>query len=130
MWGVGALVAPCLPDQFDEPRLCVLSVPLLRAEPLRGDDHHPVIGQSLSGQPLKALPHIVGQIRRMAHVEAQLHGGRNLVDILPTGPDARMKLSSSSSSSIEIELVTWIMTPQRNNHRWRSASLVENFNRA
>ena len=38
--------------------------------------------QPSSGQPLQPLTHIGRQRRRVAHVEAQLHRGRGLVDVL------------------------------------------------
>ena len=37
----------------------------------------------LAGEPLEPRAHVVGQRRRAARVEAQLHGGRHLVDVLP-----------------------------------------------
>ena len=74
-----------LTDQLDEAGQRVLAVALLHAEALGGDDEHAVIGQPLAGQPLQPLLHVLGKDGECAHVEAQLHGGLHLVDVLPAG---------------------------------------------
>src|SRR5215471_2929876 len=73
-------------DQLDQALERVGAVALLGAMALRGDDQHAVAGEALAGKPLEPRAHPVGQARRAAHVEAQLHRGGELVDVLPAGP--------------------------------------------
>ncbi len=47
---------------------------------------HAVLGQAPAGEPHQPHRHVVRQRRRMPHVEAELHRGRELVDVLPAGP--------------------------------------------
>src|SRR5262245_5972159 len=72
-------------DQVEEPLAGVLAVANLGAEAGGGDDEHAVCGQPASREPLQALAHVLWQRLRGAHVEAQLYGGCNLVDVLPAG---------------------------------------------
>ena len=62
------------------------AVALLGAVALRGDDEHALAGEAVAGEPLEPRAHAVGQRRRMAHVEAQLHRAGDLVDVLPARP--------------------------------------------
>ena len=59
---------------------------VLVAVALRDDDDDAFLGQPLAGKPHQPHGHVVGQRRRMAHVEAQLHRRRHLVDVLPARP--------------------------------------------
>src|SRR5215510_281469 len=72
-----------LADQVDQALQRVVAVALLGAVALRRDDHHAIVGEPAAGQPFEPRAHRVGQRWRVAHVEAQLYGGRDLVDILP-----------------------------------------------
>ena len=74
-----------LPDQRDEALLRVLAIALPGRGALGRDDDDAVIGQPLAGKALQLFPHILGKVRRMANVEAQLHRGRDLVDVLSAG---------------------------------------------
>src|ERR1700722_2098291 len=73
-------------DQFDEPFERVVAVALLGAVALGGDHENAVPGQALAGKPLQPRPHLVMKRGRMAHVEAQLHRGRELFDVLAARP--------------------------------------------
>ena len=46
----------------------------------------PSLGEPAAGEPHQPRAHVVRQRRRAAHVEAQLHRGRELVDVLPARP--------------------------------------------
>src|SRR5215831_7417840 len=72
-------------DEFYEPRQRIVAVALLGAVTLSRDDQYTVAGQPPAGEPLQPRPHLMGKRRRMAHVEAQLHRGGELIDILPAG---------------------------------------------
>src|SRR5712691_390979 len=73
-------------DQLDQPVERVLAVALLGAVALRGDHQHALVGEPPPGEALEPRAHVSRQRRRAAHVEAQLHRGRELVDVLPAGP--------------------------------------------
>src|SRR5262249_13003997 len=73
------------PDQFDEPFARLLAVALLGAGALGDDDEHAPRPGPPAGPALEAGGHVGMQRRRMAHVEAQLHCRRQLVDILAAG---------------------------------------------
>src|SRR5215475_1948001 len=70
-------------DELDKPRQRVLAVALLGPITLGRDHEHAVAGQPPPREPLQPRPHLVGQRRGTAYVEAQLHRGGKLVDILP-----------------------------------------------
>src|ERR1700686_4696378 len=73
-------------DQLDEAVERILSVALLGAVTLRHDDQNAVAGEPGARHPFQPLAHVRGERGRPAHVEAQLHGGRELVDVLAAGP--------------------------------------------
>src|SRR6185312_13503284 len=73
-----------LPDQLEQALACIIAVALLRAEALRLDDEHALVGEPPAGEAFKAHTHFARQRRRRPHVETQLHRRRNLVDVLPT----------------------------------------------
>src|SRR5260370_2752189 len=74
------------PDQLHQTRARVIAVALLRAMALRVDHQHALAGEPPAGEPLEPRAHGLGQARRAAHVEAQLHRARKLVDVLPAAP--------------------------------------------
>src|SRR5262249_6387047 len=59
------------------------AVALLGAVVLRRDHQHAVAREPSAREPLEPRAHLVGERGRTAHVEAQLHRGRELVDVLP-----------------------------------------------
>ncbi len=69
-------------DQLDQAIERVGAVALLGAVALRGDDQHALAGQTAAGEALEPQAHVVGQRRRVANVEAQLHCAREFVDVL------------------------------------------------
>src|ERR1700720_3210228 len=73
-------------DQLDEAVERILSVALLGAVTLRHDDQNAVAGEPAARQPFQPHAHVGGQRGRAAHVEAQLHGARELVDVLAARP--------------------------------------------
>src|SRR5579862_378439 len=75
-----------LADQADQAVERILPIAPLGAVALRDDDQHAVAGQPRAGEPLQSGAHVVGQRRRVPHVEAKLHRGRELVDVLPARP--------------------------------------------
>jgi hypothetical protein len=75
-----------LPDQAHQAGNGVLAVLFLGAEPPGIDDQMPFFGHPLSAQPGKTFPNIFGQGRRMGHIEAELNGSGDLIDILPARP--------------------------------------------
>src|SRR5690606_15371238 len=77
-----------LPAGFDEggePLACVLAITLLGAEALGVDDQHALRGHPPVAAGQQPLAHRLGQGRRAGDVEAQLHRGGDLVDVLATG---------------------------------------------
>src|SRR5262245_26128372 len=86
-------------DQVDEAVARVLTVAFLGAMALRVDPQHALAREPAARQPLEAQAHRIGQVERAAHVEAQLHRARELVDVLPAG--ARR----SNEAFIELALV-------------------------
>src|SRR5262245_11370889 len=70
-------------NEIDQACERVVAVALLGAVALRRDDEHAIVGEPAAGQPFEPRAHRIGQRWRVAHVEAQLHGGRHLVDVLP-----------------------------------------------
>ena len=72
-------------DEHGEPLARVFAVARLAREFLREDDDHAVLRRPRARQLDQLDRDVVGKARRAARVEAQLHGGRNLVDILPAG---------------------------------------------
>src|SRR3977135_371384 len=60
-------------DQFDEAIERVRAVALLGAVALRGDHQHALACQSPAGEALEPDAHVAGEVRRAAHVEAELH---------------------------------------------------------
>ena len=85
-WPSGHRSRCCLVDKRDKPIERILPVTLLGTVFLCRDDQHAIAGHSSSGQSLKALLNILWYGSRMAYVEAKLHRGRDLVDVLTTGP--------------------------------------------
>src|SRR5690606_28845322 len=75
----------CPGDERDEPLARVGAVALLRAEARRLDDDDALLGRALSGELQHVGAHTLGKAGRAGGVEAKLHGGRNLVDVLPAG---------------------------------------------
>src|SRR5579862_1167288 len=73
-----------LPDQVEEARQCILTIARLGTVALRDDDKHTFIGQPRAREPLQPIAHIVWEGRRVPYVEAKLHRGGKLVDVLPT----------------------------------------------
>src|SRR5215218_2418728 len=76
----------CALDQFDETVARVLAVALLGAMALCADDQHAVAGEAAAGEALEPGAHVIGKVGRAAHIETQLNGARELVDVLPAGP--------------------------------------------
>ena len=74
----------CLGDQLDQPFACIGTVAFLRAVALRGQHQHAVAGQPAPRKPHQPHCNVIGQVRRPPHIEAQLHRGRDLVDVLPS----------------------------------------------
>src|SRR5207244_7709851 len=66
-----------------QPRQGVIAVALLGAVALRRDDEHAILGQAAAGEPREPRAHGLGKRRRSPHVEPELHGGVELVDVLP-----------------------------------------------
>src|SRR6266568_953307 len=75
-----------LTNELAQPLACVGAIALLGAMPLRGDDKHALARETLAREPLEPHAHVMRQRGRMAHVETQLHGARELVDVLPARP--------------------------------------------
>ena len=75
-----------LADQLQEPLEGVAPVRLLRAVTLGGEDQHAVRRQPPPRQALQPRADVVGKRGRVRDVEAKLHGGRELVDVLPARP--------------------------------------------
>lgn len=73
-------------NQLDQSVDCVLPVSLLRPESPGIDNQDAVSSDSPTGQTNQTLANLVGQRGRVAHVEAELHGRGNLVDILSAWP--------------------------------------------
>src|SRR5215831_5085064 len=73
-------------DQINETLARVLAVAFLGAMALGVDHDHAVAREASAGEPLEPRAHVVGKVRRAAHVEAKLHRARELVDVLPAGP--------------------------------------------
>ncbi len=71
------------PDELLEPLDDVLSILLLGTMALAQQDDLAFLGGPAARQREKADLDLVGQRRRAAHVEAQPHRGRDLVDVLP-----------------------------------------------
>src|SRR5262245_12327413 len=71
------------PHQLGKPVARVLPVLLLRPEALGADDQHAVLRQPPAGKPHQPRANAGRQARRTGDIEAQLDGGRNLVDVLP-----------------------------------------------
>jgi hypothetical protein len=63
-----------------------LPVLLLGAEALRRDNEDAILRHAAAGELGEANRDVVRQRRRAAHVEAELHGARHLVDVLPARP--------------------------------------------
>ena len=63
-----------------------LAVALLRAEAVGLDDDDAVLGGALAGERDRPVAHPFRQAARVCGVEAQLNGGRDLVDVLPARP--------------------------------------------
>lgn len=76
----------CLADQLDQPADRVLTVSFLRTEPPGVDNQQAVFGNPPAGQMNQTLPNVIRQRGGVAHVEAELHGRGNLVDVLPARP--------------------------------------------
>src|SRR5690606_26539188 len=73
-----------LGDQGDESLAGVRPVLLLGAETGRLENDDAVLRGALAGKLEHALAHAFRQSGRILRVETQLHGGRHLVDVLPT----------------------------------------------
>lgn len=58
------------------------AVTLLCAELARVDDQNSIVGETPTGQRTQPLKHVARKRRR---AKPQLHGRRNLIDVLPTG---------------------------------------------
>ena len=92
------------PDQLDQALARVGAVALLGAVALRDDDDaRRRLVRRLPASRIRRIATSLGSDARAAHVEAQLHRGRELVDVLPARTGARTKLSSSSRSSMLID---------------------------
>ena len=74
------------PDQFHQSVDGVPAVSFLRPEPARRDDEHPVGRHPPPRQARQALADVFGQGGGARHVEAELHGGGDLVDVLAARP--------------------------------------------
>jgi hypothetical protein len=72
----------CLADQAYQAGNSVPAVLFLGAEPTGIDDKTAFFGHTLSGQTGKAVPNLFGERRGMGHIERELHGRGNLIDIL------------------------------------------------
>jgi hypothetical protein len=72
-------------DQRDQAVERVLAVALLGAEAAGGDHDDAVLGQAAAGEARRPLAHLRRQGRGTGEVEAQLHRGRELVDVLSAG---------------------------------------------
>ena len=81
----GALRVGGAAEQAHEPLVRVGAVAVLRAESLRLDDDDAAAAHTPAGQGAQAHAHGVRDRRRARGVEAQLHGGRDLVDVLAAG---------------------------------------------
>src|SRR5215475_13679134 len=73
------------PHQLGKAVARVLPVLLLRPEALGADDKHAVLRQAPAGKAHQPRADGSRQARRTGDIEAQLDGGRNLVDVLPAG---------------------------------------------
>src|SRR3954470_16152865 len=76
----------CAPDQFDQTVARVLAVALLGRMALCADDQHAVAGETAAGEALEPGAHVIGKVWGAAHIETQLNGARELVDVLPARP--------------------------------------------
>ena len=75
----------CLPDKRGKPLTGVGAVALLGAITLRDEDQHAILGHAPATELDEALKNIGGKRGRARRVEAKLHGGRHLVDVLTAG---------------------------------------------
>lgn len=99
-WRFGGLA-----DQIEEAVTRVFPIAILGSETVGADHKNPLPGQPSARKPGKPCPYEVIEVQRAGHVETQLHGGRNLIDVLTSRAEARMKLSTSSASSIAMRCV-------------------------
>ena len=74
-----------LGDHFRQPAPRILAVGFLRAEAAGGDDQLAADGHLAPGDHLQPLVDVRGE-PELEDVDAQLAGGRDLVDILPARP--------------------------------------------
>src|SRR5262249_24136424 len=72
------------PYQLDQPIQRILPVARLGAMALRIDHQHALAREATAGKPRQPPPNRVGRAR-LVDVEAKLHRGRDLVDVLPAG---------------------------------------------
>src|SRR5262249_37890286 len=73
-------------DQRDQPLQRVRAVTLLRAVAVGEDHHYAVLRQARAGELLQTEANRLGERRRAACIEAQLHGRRDFVDVLAARP--------------------------------------------
>jgi len=76
----------CLPNQSREPVSGILSISVLTAKPPGIEHHYSILSDPSASQPDEPATHIFGQGRRVNHIEAKLHRGGYLVDILSPRP--------------------------------------------
>lgn len=72
-------------QKVSEPGERIVAVLFLGPEARGCDDNDALLGKPLAGKALGTGTDIAWQRRRMTQIEPQLHGRRNLVDVLPAG---------------------------------------------
>ncbi len=74
----------CLNNEFGETFEGIFAIGLLGTETLRKDDDLAVVRESATGDPLEARSDGGRQLGRV-QIQPQLHGGRDLIDVLTAG---------------------------------------------
>lgn len=104
-------------DEIDEPVKRVLAISFLGAEAPRGEDEDTVLGEPVTGKLREPRAHILGQGWRAAHIEAKLHGGGELVDILSA------RSAGPQKALFKLTLVKGKGACDLNHRRWSVAVL-------
>src|SRR5262249_26252293 len=74
-----------LADQIHQTLAGIFPIAFLSAVALGGDHEHALAGEPPASQAFQAPADVGRQRGRAANVEAELHGARKLVDVLPSG---------------------------------------------
>ncbi len=75
----------CSPNEIDQPLVSILAIALLRAEAPRHDDDRALDGHPPPGEPTQSRLGCCIKTSRASNIEAKLHRGRDLVDVLAAG---------------------------------------------